>query len=513
MGSTGFLWLLVAGGAVLRIARYAADRSLWGDEGALALNIIGKSPGELLGTLDFLQGAPTGFLLAEKLASEISPEELGLRAFPLLCGLASLALFMALVRRVLRPPAAAVALALFALSEPLVYFSSEVKQYETDVAVAVGLAFAAVAVDWSRLTLVRGAAVAAIGAVAAWFSHASLLVLAAVAAALLLDAVLRRDRRAIRAVLGVTAAWGGSGLVALVVNRQNTQAVASAALGYESSASSRLDALGDAWDTFSAVVGVANTATALAAVAALAGLTVLWPRSRGAALVLLAPPVVAVVVSLLGLYPSAPRFYLFLAPFLIALLAEGAWAVVSAVRRVVPLAGEAALGLLLLYPAAVAVDNLARPPGHEEVRSVLEFVDDGWRAGDALFVWYQTQYPLRYYAACETCGTVGPELASVLRPADPFDGPGDSAVETSPPSFYVGKQSHRIADVAASLAPLAGKPRVWLVFSSTWDDAFVRQTLDCLGLRLAERNAPKAVAYLYDLSRPPSRPSCPVPRR
>ena len=244
----------------------------------------------------------------------------------------------------------------------------------------------------------------------------------------------------------------------------------------------------------------------------LAGLVVLWRRNRRAALVLAAPPIVGVTVSLLGLYPSAPRFFLFLAPFLIAVIGEGTRAVVVGIRRVVPLAGGVAVLLLLLYPTAVAADNLTRPPGHEEVRSVLSFVDAGWRDGDALFVWYQSQYPLRYYAACKGCDTVGPALASVLRPADPFDGPGDYAVETSPPSFYVSKDSHDIGDVAASLAPLAGKPRVWLVFSSTWDDAFARRTLDCLGARLDEKRAMRAVAYLYDLSRAPARASCPAPR-
>ena len=99
-------------------------------------------------------------------------------------------------------------------------------------------------------------------------------------------------------------------------------------------------------------------------------------------------------------------------------------------------------------------------------------------------------------------------LASVLSPADPFDAPGIFAAASRPPFFYVGSASHDLRDVARDLAPLAGKKRAWILLSSTWDDAFVRQTLDCLGRRLDERRATRAVAYLYDLSRRSDAPGC-----
>src|SRR2546421_11465971 len=57
---------LVACGGLLRIELWAHNRSLWGGEGALALNIIGKSAAGLKHRLDYLQGAPTGFLLTER---------------------------------------------------------------------------------------------------------------------------------------------------------------------------------------------------------------------------------------------------------------------------------------------------------------------------------------------------------------------------------------------------------------------------------------------------------------
>jgi hypothetical protein len=50
-------------------------------------------------------------------------------------------------------------------------------------------------------------------------------------------------------------------------------------------------------------------------------------------------------------------------------------------------------------------------------------------------------------------------------------------------------------------SPLRGQPRVWLLFSSSWNDEFVRYALDWLGDRLDEARAERSVAYLYDLSK------------
>src|SRR5436309_4524126 len=61
-------WVLVGLGCALRILQYAANRSLAIDESYLALNLIEKSPQQLLHALDFNQAAPLGFLEAQKLA-------------------------------------------------------------------------------------------------------------------------------------------------------------------------------------------------------------------------------------------------------------------------------------------------------------------------------------------------------------------------------------------------------------------------------------------------------------
>jgi predicted membrane-bound mannosyltransferase len=72
-------------GIILRIWQYAANRSLWLDEAALALNIVNRSFIGLLLPLDNNQQAPLGFLIIQKAFTIVlGNSEYSLRLFPLL---------------------------------------------------------------------------------------------------------------------------------------------------------------------------------------------------------------------------------------------------------------------------------------------------------------------------------------------------------------------------------------------------------------------------------------------
>jgi hypothetical protein len=89
-------WLLavIVLGVGLRLAQYVTDRSLWCDEALLALNVLHRPTAELFEPLDYHQGAPVGFLLLEKLATNLAGHgELALRAFPLAFGIVGLVVF------------------------------------------------------------------------------------------------------------------------------------------------------------------------------------------------------------------------------------------------------------------------------------------------------------------------------------------------------------------------------------------------------------------------------------
>lgn len=133
------VWGFVAIGCLLRLRQFLFDPALWNDESMLALNLIHRSPAELLKPLEYDQGAPIGFLLLEKMAqSSFGSSEMALRFLPLVCGIASLFLFKAVSSRFLSATGMPIAVGLFAIASPF-YYSTEVKQYSSDVAIALML--------------------------------------------------------------------------------------------------------------------------------------------------------------------------------------------------------------------------------------------------------------------------------------------------------------------------------------------------------------------------------------
>ena len=507
LGSRRFVWSVVALGIILRVVRFAANRSLWGDEGALALNILNKPLSELLRPLDFLQGAPSGYLVAQKgITAFLGYSEPSLRLLALLSGIAALALFAIAARRLVEAPAAGLAVLLFAVSEPLVYYSSEVKQYSTDTAVATILLLGAAVVDWRRWPPARLALVTAAGSVLVWFSHPALIMLPSLLGALLVARRIERDTDSVRRIAASAAVISLSAATAYFVSKRNTSSVGEAALGPGGGSDGISSPLTNLWDAVADPVGVAYSATGLAVAVAALGVFALVRRNLETALIVVSPIAATLVAAMLDLYPFAGRFVLFLVPSAALLLGAGLWAMVGLDSDRGYVFAAVAAAIVLGYPSVTAVRNLISPPGHEEVRTVLRHIDSKWESGDALYVWFQSQYPFRYYAECRGCnvlGRAGP--ASTVWPPDPGNLLGNYALETHPPRLYVSGRPRSLEDYRRDLEPLSGKRRVWLLFSSSWNDEFVRYVLDCRGVRLDERRAERAVAYLYDLTTPNQR--------
>ena len=200
--------ILVALGIALRVREYASDRSLWLDESLLALNVLDRPLAQLFGHLSFNQAAPPGFLLVERASvALLGPSEYALRLFPLLCGIASLPLFVRFAQSLLRPPGALVALALFAVGDGLIYYSTEVKQYSVDVAASLLVYVAALSLRSPRLPRRRQAAWIVAGFVALSVSYAAAFMVAAVLIAMVVPAVLRSRLKRWRAVDVATVLW------------------------------------------------------------------------------------------------------------------------------------------------------------------------------------------------------------------------------------------------------------------------------------------------------------------
>ena len=209
-GAEALLWGLVVLGGLLRIVRYADNRSFWLDESMLGLNLIDRSAAELRSTLDYVQSAPYGFLLAQKGAiAVLGDSELALRVLPLVASLASLVVFALIARRLLAPAAAVLAVSLMVFGEPFLYQSSEAKPYSTDILVSLVVVWLALRVDTTAARRSYATSVvllAGAGALGVWVSYPSVFVLAAALGSLILRLALDRSLWRAAAMLAVSGA-------------------------------------------------------------------------------------------------------------------------------------------------------------------------------------------------------------------------------------------------------------------------------------------------------------------
>lgn len=131
--------LFLAAGILLRVIQWFYNRSLWMDEAMLALNIGSLDFAGLMRPLQFDQIAPVLFLWIERsMVILFGNNEFALRLFPLACGILSLwlAYRVAFIATESRSVATAV-LFLFAFSRCFIFYSTETKQYSSDLLVAL----------------------------------------------------------------------------------------------------------------------------------------------------------------------------------------------------------------------------------------------------------------------------------------------------------------------------------------------------------------------------------------
>ena len=198
---------LMAFGVGLRIAQYLANRSLWADEVAIALNLRLRGFAGLLHPLSYDQTMPLGLLLVLKACGSVfGYTEWVLRLPLLLAGCALILLAWFLFAGLFEQRVALVVVALLAISEPLIYYAGEVKQYGLD-------AFITLILLWLGLNTLRNETSAGWprlivgGVVALLFSQPAVFILAAIGAAVVWDRRFRTSRPWRRHVIVAGTLW------------------------------------------------------------------------------------------------------------------------------------------------------------------------------------------------------------------------------------------------------------------------------------------------------------------
>jgi uncharacterized membrane protein len=480
---TRVAWLVIVAGAVLRVAQYLSGRSLWLDEAMLALNIIRRPWAGLLLPLDYHQGAPVGYLMLVKAVTTVfGTGEMALRLVPVLAGLLALPLVYWLAQELLEPNAVLLAVGLFAVLDPLIDYSSEAKQYSSDVLVALLLLLAAARyLRLSHPSLLQGLALGLLGAMAIWFSHPAVFVLGGVGLTLLWAVAAQRRWSALAPLMIAGGLWlaclGAEYMISLRYLSRDQ-----ALLLYWQSGFMPIPPLNVSWylnsffNLFQYAVGLTLAGVGLGALTFLAGVVALRQRPGGGLALLLSPLGVTLLASGAHQYPFSGRLLLFAVPAVILIVAAGA-AYLFETLQPAPVAAWLLVGLLFLNPLYDASYHLIHPRTKEEARPVLSYLRQHWQAGDVIYLPYPSLFAYDYYA---------PRLGLDSRPV------------------VVGPDSDHWNSLFDDVDRQRGQPRVWFVFLHIQQpDQTVLvylSYLDRIGARLDAYHASSSAVYLYNLA-------------
>ena len=500
-GRTGWWWLALGAalvGTALRLWQWQLGTTFFIDELAVLHNLAGRPAGQLLGApLAEAQVAPPLFLLVEKACLVVlGRSELALRLPALLASLAALLLMWSVAQRVLDERLVPLALLTFAVGFTFVYYSNQVKQYASDVALSLLVLELALRLRDAPPPGLRfwvGAALA--GVIVPFYSQASVLVFAGCGAALVLLAFLDSGRPRLRATVAVVGTWAVGSGASLALAQATMQPTVRAFMHFfwregllPLNARLPADLASDMAERWANGLGWPHPASLWVAGTAV-GVVLLWRQRREAALLLLAPWLVGVAAAMLQQFPLRMRLMDFLVPSMILFLFVGFQGAVRwAGRRSRPL-GLSALALCAV-PVVYSTTRHNLPPFcAENAKPLYASLARARRPADAVYAYYGAGQTLRWY---------GPQYG--LRPASYRLG---HCYRHLP-----GAERHYLAEVDA----FRGR-RVWLVMIhfDAYEGQVLSAYLDSIGRRGGRLVVPRqlpdeaigfpvAYAQLYDLS-------------
>lgn len=401
----------IALGIIVRLRLYFSQRSFWFDEVNLALNIVERSYSELLQPLAYNQAAPPGFLWLEKFAVQLfGNNEYALRFFPLLSGIIALFLFYQFAHSFSNLLAATCAIALFSCARYTVYYSVELKQYSSDVMIALLLFLVFLPLQQKQLSKRQTLFLSLLGALAIWFSHPAVFILAAVELIKFVATPQKEWKRLLMNRLPLYLSWFVSfGLlyfVTIVPTLGNEDLVSSWGGRYPDSLFDLLWGLDALGRFFYRPLGFFGFRDGIAIFAFVIGCIPCYRQRPIKLLQLNAPLLITLIAAYLHKYPFRERLVLFLVPFAILIIAEGLAFLIQKLeenRTIKKISGGLGLLLLslLLIPFLVRSTQLAIAPNRsyfEEARPVIEYVKQNYQPNDSIYVYRKGKTHFLYYA-------------------------------------------------------------------------------------------------------------------
>ena len=322
--------------------------------------------------------------------------------------------------------------------------------------VALILLIVAIQAERKGLSIPWLALLAVVGAVALWFSHPSLFVMAPMGVGLAYPWFRKRDWRKIAHLSVVAMIW----LVSFVLNYVTSlQALESNEFFKTSFSGAFMPIPPTSWsdvnrlfthflEIFSQPVGIA--VTGLAGIAFVVGCYSMFSERRDRFFILISPIILTLLASALEKYPFGGRTILFLAPFFLLLVAEG----IEYIRaKVGPISGVVAVAVIVILfytPVTQAATQIKDPTNQGAVEEVVRYVGGRVQNGDVIYVSSVAKFGFQFYA--EQYGMTGFDVLNSNE--EMMDG------SRYPIRYYAKGKT----DLKAVVELLRGNDRVWLIY-------------------------------------------------
>lgn len=519
-------WLIIAFGIVLRLDQYFFNRSLWLDEAFFANNVVNRTFFELLiPPLEYTGHImPPGLLIMAKLMITLfGNSDLILRLFPLICGIIALVLFYQVAKIYISARAVPLALFFFAISDSLIYYSSEFKQYSNDVVVALILLILADYLRTSPLTFAKLLLLTLVGSLVLWFSHPAVFTLATIGIYLLFIHFSTKTWKPVINLSIVYAIWLlNFSVLYFFIIRIETPAnqwlrqfwtLENAFMPFP------LSIHGIHWlaENFLKMLNypVGFNQVELAGTLLILGSVGVFAKNRLTLFLLGLPLLLVLGVSFFHQYPFSGRLLLFLTPSLYLLIAEGLTKIKidlpacysNWVETLTPIV---LLAFLCGYPFIKDLNYWNTPRVIQETKPLFQYVQQHRQPADTLYLYYWMEPAFRYYANFynfnyEDCHLISPIPTDqeYIKEVDYFRQKLSlTPMEVNKTQCVLGV-AEVFARAQADLEKLRGKGRVWFLFShlGTPERNLFLNYLDTQGTRLEEQLQPGASVYLYQLTK------------
>ncbi len=401
--------VIILFGIGLRASKYLPDFSMRGDELAVTLNLLHRSAIDLITKpLDYEQAAPFGFILLIKaLLTIFGQSEYVLRLVAFAAGCISLFLMQSLLAKSIGRYGSLFALAAFAVSNYLIYYSAEIKPYSSDVLLCLILLL----VFHRQLSKEAGPkdfiVLAASGMLALCFSYPMIFVLAGMGIALCIHFWKDKQRLLWTALAGIL--WIGTflALYFLLLRHQTQDSYLITFWGNLLSFMPMPPWKDLAWfpkalnGLFFVVAGLGSSLLLVIPLYAL-GLWRFWKEKKWQWLLALTIPLgLNIVVSGFQKYPFHGRLILYLVPLVFVVLGKGIDFLIGLTRnRVAANLAFAALTVLLLQTAVPTANSYLFTHDYlqDDLKPVLSFVKDNKQGGDIIYLYHLIEQPYTYYA-------------------------------------------------------------------------------------------------------------------